>query len=361
MYSINVNISDYSYPLYIEKGIIDKIGEEIQKVYKGNKIVLITDSNVEPLYGNTVVKSLKHSGFEVKKIVIPAGEKSKSVEILLKLYDEILDFKINRGNMIIALGGGVVGDITGFAASTLLRGIPFIQIPTTLISQVDSSIGGKVAVNLDRGKNLLGSFYHPKAVFIDPNVLVTLEDKFFSDGMAEVIKYGAISDKILFDKLMKYENREELMEEIDDVILSCCSIKKQIVEKDEKDIGDRMILNFGHTLGHVIENAYHYEVYTHGEGVAIGMYNITKISENSGITQKGTTQILKDILIKYNLPYKMPNIDREKIINTISVDKKNSGEIINIIILKSIGQAFIQKINKVDINKFNLGENYEKC
>lgn len=361
MYSMKVNISDYSYPLYIEKGIMNNIGEEVKKIYKGNKIALITDSNVEPLYGDIVVKKLKGSGFEIKKIVIQAGEKSKSIEVLLRLYNEILDFKINRGNIIIALGGGVVGDITGFAASTLLRGIQFIQIPTTLISQVDSSIGGKVAVNLDRGKNLVGSFYHPKAVFIDPNCLQTLNSKFFSDGMAEVIKYGAIRDKSLFDKLMNYENREKLMEDIDSIIFSCCSIKKEIVEKDEKDTGERMILNFGHTLGHVIENAYNYETYTHGEGVAMGMYSISKISESYGVTEKGTTELLKDILEKYNLPCKMPDIDREKIIDTMGVDKKNLGEFMNVILLKCIGHAFIKKLNKVDICNYNLGEIYEKC
>ena len=191
--------------------------------------------------------------------MVKAGEESKSFETLLKVYDKLLDFKINRGDIIIALGGGVVGDMTGFAASTFLRGIPLIQIPTTLLAQVDSSVGGKVAVDLPRGKNLVGSFYNPKAVFIDPLLLGTLSDKYVCDGMGEVIKYGAIKDRELFYKLLDYENKEAVLKDIDKIIYNCCRIKATMVEADERDTGERMLLNFGHTIGHAIEQFFNYK------------------------------------------------------------------------------------------------------
>lgn len=251
--------------------------------------------------------------------------------------------------MILTFGGGVVGDLGGFAASTLLRGIKFIQIPTSLLAQIDSSIGGKVAVNLPKGKNLVGSFYHPEAVFIDPNLLDTLKERFIADGMAEVIKYGCIRDKELFFKLLNYKSQEELFENIEEVIYNCCDIKRAVVEDDEKDLGIRMILNFGHTLGHVIENYYNYEKYTHGEGVAIGMHHITKKSEELGLTEKGTAELIEEILKKYGLPFEMPKIAREDILKTINLDKKSHVNDISLVLIEKIGDAFLKKISREDI------------
>ncbi|MEG0453730.1 MAG: 3-dehydroquinate synthase family protein, partial [Coprobacillus sp.] len=202
-----------------------------------------TDKNVDKYYGNMLEKSLECEGYEVLKVVLEPGERSKSIECLMKLYDELLDFKINRGNLIIALGGGVIGDLTGFCASTFLRGIPFIQIPTSLLAQIDSSIGGKVAIDLPRGKNLIGSFYHPMAVYIDPLVLKTLDKRYINDGLGEVIKYGLIKDKDLYEKLKNMENYSKLFESFEDIIYRCCNIKREIVEYDEMDTGERMILN----------------------------------------------------------------------------------------------------------------------
>ena len=244
--------------------------------------------------------------------------------------------------MILTLGGGVIGDLGGFVASTFLRGVPFIQVPTTLLAQVDSSVGGKVAVDLDKGKNLVGSFYHPKKVIIDPEVLNSLSDRVFNDGMAEVIKYGCIKDKEFFNNLLQYENKEEVMNNIEYIIHNCCKIKKEVVEKDEKDTGERMLLNFGHTIGHAIEQYYNYNKYTHGEAVAIGMYEITKISEASFETEKGTADIIKNILIKYNLPYKL-DIDINEIKETISLDKKNIDNKLNLIFISKIGESKIVK------------------
>ena len=355
MYNIEVKASRGSYPIYIKNGLLGEIGSELKKIYKGRKIAIVTDSNVDKFYGQKVISSLNKEGFETFKIVVKAGEESKSFKTILEVYDKLLDFKINRGDIIIALGGGVVGDMTGFAASTFLRGIDLIQIPTTLLAQVDSSVGGKVAVDLPRGKNLVGSFYNPKAVFIDPLLLGTLSDKFLSDGMGEVIKYGAIKDKELFYKLMNYENSEAVLKDIDKIIFTCCRIKAGIVERDERDTGERMLLNFGHTIGHAIEQFYNFKEYSHGEAVSIGMYAIAKLGEELGMTKIGTSSTIKDILIKYNLPWTLPEIKTEAIIETISHDKKNIGDSMNFILIESVGNSFIEKIETSKIASYLQG------
>ena len=328
-----VDLKDRSYPIIIEKGLINRVSEEIRKVYKGKKIFIITDDNVNKYYGGKITEALKDSEFEVKLLSLKPGEETKNFNTLPIVYNELLNFNLTRSDLIIALGGGVIGDLAGFVASTYLRGVDFVQIPTSLLAQVDSSVGGKVAVDLDRGKNLVGSFYHPKCVLIDPDVLNTLEDRFFIDGMAEVIKYGCIKDKEFFDYLEKMENNQQLINNMEVVIHKCCDIKRQVVENDEKDKGERMLLNFGHTLGHAIEQYYNYTKYSHGEGVAIGMYVISKISEEKGLTKKGTSQRIKDILVKYNLPYEL-DVKIEETLEAINLDKKKLGNDLNVIILK---------------------------
>lgn len=350
MKTLNINLTDANYNIYIRNGIIDNLEEEISKVYSGHKIVVITDENVEKLYYERLCSSLKK--YDLYKIVIKPGEKSKSIETLTEVYSKLAGFKISRSDLIIAFGGGVVGDLGGFAAATFLRGISYIQIPTSLLAQIDSSIGGKVAVDLKEGKNLVGSFYHPKAVFIDPTLLKTLSTRFLHDGMGEVIKYGAIRNRELFYKVMNFKDDNELLENIEDVIYSCCSIKKAVVENDEKDNGERMILNFGHTIGHAVEEFFNYEKYTHGEGVAYGMYAITKNSEELGLTEKGTALDIKKVLEKYNLSYNIEGLNNDKIIETAALDKKTRGEFINIILIKNIGECFIKKIKKSEMNKY---------
>ncbi len=337
---LTVDLSHSSYDIIIQKGLLNYLSKEISEVFKGKKIFILTDKNVDKFYGDKVLKELSDFGYDTKKLVLEAGEETKSFFTLPKIYDELLNFKLTRSDLIITLGGGVIGDLGGFVASTYLRGISFIQVPTTLLAQVDSSVGGKVGIDLDRGKNLVGSFYHPKKVIIDPEVLKSLSDRVFNDGMAEVIKYGCIKDKDFFDKLMKYKDKEEVMNNIEYIIHNCCKIKKEVVEKDEKDTGERMLLNFGHTIGHAIEKYYKYNKYTHGEAVAIGMYEITKISEASFETEKGTADIIKNILIKYNLPYKL-DIALNEIKETISLDKKNINNKLNLIFLNKIGESKI--------------------
>lgn len=336
-----VDLGERSYPIIIEDNLLDRIDEEIQEVFKGNKVFILTDENVNKFYGDRISSKLLEAGYDVRSLALPAGEETKSFFTLPEVYNALLDFNLTRSDLIITLGGGVIGDLGGFVASTYLRGVSFVQIPTSLLAQVDSSVGGKVAVDLEKGKNLVGSFYHPKLVLIDPLVLKTLEKRFLIDGMAEVIKYGCIKDNTLFE----YLNDTEVIEVINNIgtiIHRCCDIKREVVEKDEKDTGERMLLNFGHTIGHAIEQYYNYSKYTHGEAVAIGMYNISLISEERGITEEGTSKKIKNILEKYNLPYDM-DIDIENILDTMNLDKKKLGKKLNVILLKKIGESEIYK------------------
>lgn len=341
MKKIYVDLKENSYNILIEKGLIDNLGEAIKEVYKGEKIFVLTDKNVYKYYGERVQKSLTDSGFNVKIMALEPGEETKNFNTLPSIYNELLDFKLTRKELIVTLGGGVVGDIGGFAASSFLRGIPFIQVPTSLLAQVDSSVGGKVAVDLKRGKNLVGSFYQPKAVLIDPEVLSTLTDKFYKDGLGEVIKYGCIKDKNLFYKLKSLKSREEVMNNIEDIIYTCCDIKRQVVENDEKDLGERMLLNFGHTLGHAIETYYNFTKFSHGEAISIGMYYISLISEKLGLTKEGVSEEIKEILINFGLPYQVDLDDNDAIIKTIALDKKNIGSVLKVILVKDIGESFI--------------------
>ncbi len=348
MKQLRVNIPGREYDINIGRNILDISGSIIKELASPSLIAVITDSNVEPLYCSRLISSLDKEGFQSVSITIPAGESSKSIDMLNFLYARLLNAKITRTDLIIALGGGVVGDLAGFCAATLLRGIPFIQIPTTLLAQVDSSVGGKVAVNLPRGKNLAGAFYQPKAVIIDPCCLETLSDRIFSDGMAEVIKYGAILDEALFEKLESAANRSGIMDCIEDVIYRCCDLKRMVVENDETDTGMRMILNFGHTFGHAIEKKYNFEKYTHGEAVAAGMLMAAELSERYGIAEEGTAKRIQKIIKGYGLPDRI-DLDKKSLIDAVSVDKKGDGNIINLILPKKIGKVIIKQIEKRNI------------
>ncbi len=348
MRKLRVNIPGREYDIIIGKGLLEKAGELVSQVADCKKIAIVTDSNVGPLYSEKLSKSLGGSGFETKVITVPAGEQSKSLSVLEGLYADMLDFGITRTDLVIALGGGVIGDLTGFAASTLLRGVPFIQIPTTLLAQVDSSVGGKVAVNLPHGKNLVGAFYQPRRVIIDTECLKTLTPQILADGMAEVIKYGAILDKNLLNNLEKIDDTQELFAKIPEIVYTCCDIKRRVVEDDELDTGGRMVLNFGHTFGHAIEKKYGYGGYTHGMGVAAGMVMALEWGEKNNITPVGTGERISKILKKYNLPTSA-ELEREELISAVGVDKKGVGSKINLILLKDIGDALIYPIHKDEI------------
>lgn len=342
---LRVNLNENSYDIVIQKDLKDYFGEYIKTIFNGKKVAIITDDNLNDIYGDSIKKNIENKGFEVEVISVKPGEKSKSFDTLPGIYDKLLDFQLTRSDLIIALGGGVVGDLAGFVASTFLRGVSFIQIPTSLLAQVDSSVGGKVAVDLERGKNLVGSFYHPKLVLIDPNMLGTLPEKFFNDGLGEVIKYGCIKSENLFKKLENFKNKEDLKENIGDIIYECCNIKREVVENDEKDLGERMVLNFGHTLGHAIEQIYNYETYSHGEAVAIGMNMISKIAEEKNLTQKGTAKRIEHLLKKYGLSINVNIEDNNLAKEAIKLDKKNLNGSLNLILLKDIGESYIYNTN----------------
>ena len=335
------------YDILIEHGILDSVGEYVRPLTKAIRAVIVSDTNVSPIYSKRVQNSLEKCGFETSLFVFEAGENSKKLATIEKMYTHFFEKNITRTDIIIALGGGVTGDMAGFAAATYLRGIDFVQIPTSLLAQVDSSVGGKTAVDLPTGKNLVGAFWQPVLVLIDPETLKTLPEKFFKDGLGEVVKYGCIKSKSLFERL-ENENAEDF---IDDIIYECVSIKRDVVERDERDTGERAILNFGHTLGHALEKLNNYSNLTHGEAVSAGSAIITRISENNGLTEKGTAERLESLLKKYNLPtnsdFPMPDI-----INATRGDKKSTGKSINFVFLKKIGECFVKKIDTTHFNEF---------
>jgi 3-dehydroquinate synthase len=347
---LNIDLHNIKYEIIIEPNLINDICREIKKVCSGKKAAVITDENLFSIYGENLKKTLKEN-FKIDFIVIKPGEKSKSLDVVKNVYESLLRCGITRGDLIIAFGGGVVGDLAGFAASTFLRGIDYVQIPTSLIAQVDSSVGGKVGINLSEGKNLVGSFYHPKMVLIDPFILRSLPEKNVRDGLGEVIKYACIQDNNFYDMLLGIKSNDELFNVMEEIIFRCCSIKKHIVESDEKDKGLRMTLNFGHTLGHALEKYYSYEYYTHGEAVAIGMNRITEKSESLGYTKPGTSKKIKSILQNFNIDYKFPDVNKNIVRDLILLDKKNISGNMNLVLLKEVGNAFIEniKLDNLDI------------
>ena len=334
-----VNLEKNSYPIYIENNILSQAGEYISEVFSGKRIMIVSDDQVFALYGETLLSSLKDR-YECHHLVLPHGESTKNFQSLPIIYSAMLKAKISRSDLVIALGGGVMGDLAGFAAASFLRGVKLVQVPTSLLAQVDSSVGGKVAVDLPEGKNLVGAFYQPSMVLIDPLVLNSLPERFIHDGMGEVIKYGCIKDAALFDTLEKYNSFEELKEILPSVIERCVDIKRIVVEHDQFDTGERMLLNFGHTLAHTIEQYYHYERESHGEAVAIGMYQISLIAEEKGLTAPGTSERILNLLKKYGLPYEC-GLPMEELIGAIKLDKKNLDNKLNVVLLHEIGDSYI--------------------
>lgn len=345
MKKLCVNIPGREYEIVSEPGILDKAGSLLRPTLRGNMAAVITDTNVEPLYAARLARSLHLSGFQVALLEVPAGETSKCPQVLAEIWEQLMDVGLTRTDAVIALGGGVVGDLAGFAAASILRGVDFVQIPTTLLAQVDSSVGGKVAIDLEAGKNLAGAFYQPKMVIMDPDCLKTLPDRVFSDGMAEVIKYGCIWDRGLFDKIAALGSRDAIMAHIQDITLACCGIKAQVVEQDELDTGIRMLLNFGHTLGHVYEKAYHYQTYTHGEAVAAGMVAAARIGAHLGITPTSAEKEIAKVLTKFGLPTAIPAREADYR-ETLTKDKKSQGKHIHLILLEEIGKARGEKMTQ---------------
>lgn len=342
------------YEVIIERGLLNRVGAEVRKIHNRKIVFIVTDDIVGELYEKNVRKSLEDAGFTVYSMFIPAGETSKSGKVLNKVYDFLIDNGASRKDLLIALGGGVVGDLSGFAAATYMRGMPFVQVPTSLLAQIDSSIGGKVAINVPKGKNLVGAFYNPKIVLIDPDCLNTLDERFLRDGAAEAIKYGCIKDKAIFSIFQGINEISNLYPHLDEIISRSCKIKLDIVEQDALEHGQRMLLNFGHTIGHAVESYYEYSRYTHGEAVAIGMAYIAELSEQYGFAKPGTADLIKDILKKISLPYEVEDVPgiKEALIDLVAHDKKNNSDTSNLILIRDIGDCFIKTVKTVELKEF---------
>ncbi len=345
--TITINLATASYPITIETALRFQIKKRLEEM-GCIRLAVVTDSTVWQHHGVSMMEQLL--GFQYDLTILSPGESSKSHENLMSLYRRWLDFGLTRNDMVLAFGGGVIGDLTGYAAATFMRGVPFIQIPTTLLSQVDSSIGGKVAVNLPEGKNLIGTFYHPKEVWIDPDYLFTLSDRIFKDGMAEVAKAGCIMNRALYQILDTCAQPLESKDAIK-VISMALSVKKQLVEADEKEFGCRKRLNFGHTIGHALEAYGDYTRWTHGEAVAMGMVWMTRSAERAGLSEKGTTAELVSLLERMGLPTES-GIGLDDLMIWLSRDKKKTCSGIELALMKKPGESFLYELSQEDLYTF---------
>ena len=345
MNTVHVTASK-SYDVLIGAGLLESLGSHAASIKKVKKVCIVSETNVWSLYGETAKQSLLNAGFEAVEFVFPAGEQFKNAAIYLDLLYFLADNQITRTDLLVALGGGVVGDLAGFAAATYMRGIPFIQVPTTLLSMVDSSVGGKTAIDLPVGKNLVGAFYQPSLVLCDTNCLNTLPVDVFRDGCAEVIKYGVLYDPTLFDHL----SETGLDFDREQVITRCVELKRDVVAEDEFDTGARMKLNLGHTIGHGVEAQSHFEI-SHGRGVAIGMAIVSRAGEKQGICQTSAKDAILEILKKFGLPCTCDCSAESLYISALS-DKKRSGGMVNLIIPERIGFCRIAPTPVEEIQSF---------
>lgn len=326
--------------IYIQQNILQD-AELLEKVFpKRNKLLIVTDEHVAKLYLNQVEQELRPYAEEINHFVLPVGESAKTLRNAEKVIDFLDAHSYGRTDGMVALGGGTVGDSAGFCASVYKRSMNFVQMPTTLLAQVDSSIGGKTALNTDRGKNRIGTFYQPSSVLIDPLFLNSLEKAQFSQGYAEIIKYAAITDAELFDYL-KTASHQTIEQNLSWIIERCVKHKARLVTEDELDCGRRRILNFGHAVAHAIESLYGYETYSHGQAVAIGMVVTTKVSEQKGWSEAGSAEEIKELLQKFDLPYQMPPTEAKAVLQALKDDKKTQGSVVKEVILSKIGKARI--------------------
>lgn len=356
MERIDVQSKHGKYPILIEEGIFDQAGNWIRRWMPSSQLAIITDTNVSKLYLSRLETALQEAGLGSADVfVIEAGEGSKNLSVIESIYHWLLEKGHDRSSGIIALGGGVVGDMSGFVASTFMRGIPFVQVPTSLLAQVDSSVGGKVGVNVEEGKNLIGSFYAPKGVLIDPKVLETLDMRQFRNGIAEVIKTGAILDANLLKEVSFLEDAAEKRAAWGRVIARCCELKAMVVSQDEEERGLRKILNFGHSFGHGIEQYTEYKKYAHGEAVAIGMILAAQIGRQLGITEAGVEEELEALLKQFQLPVASIPIPTDEWMAAMKKDKKKSQGLLHLVAVKAMGQAVVRPVEFDVIEKFLEG------
>jgi 3-dehydroquinate synthase len=340
--TVTVELGERSYPIVISARLLDRIGPQVAGVLTDRRAAIITNPTVGKLYRDTVVASLRDAGFRATSIEIPDGEEHKNLAWLAFIYDRLLEAKMERSSPVFALGGGVIGDLAGFAAATFLRGVPLVQLPTTLLAQVDSSVGGKTAVNHPAGKNLIGAFYQPRLVLIDVDTLKTLPRRELLAGLVEVIKYGVILDAELFGLV---EGKLERILALDgellrEVVRRCCALKAMVVHRDERESDYRAILNFGHTLGHAIESLTEYKRYLHGEAVAIGMAFAAKLSYVRGYCAQETMRRIVELLKRAGLPVEIPReLAPAYLAEAVETDKKVSGGKVKFVCLEELGRT----------------------
>lgn len=342
--SYRVELGDRSYEIHIDSGCLDGLGQAMRMLFPASgRCLVVSNDVVAPLYLSQATACLEAAEWQAQPFVLPDGEQHKTMHRLSTILDGLMDFRLSREEPVIALGGGVVGDITGFSAACYRRGIPYVQVPTTLLAQVDSSVGGKTAVNHPHGKNMIGAFYQPRLVWIDPAVLQTLPARELRAGMAEAIKYGLIRDAAFFaylessmSALLKIEP-----EAISHIIHTSCRHKAEVVMRDETEQGERALLNLGHTFGHAIESMTHYTEYLHGEAVALGTLMAARLSERLGHAPKGIEERVCMLYSAAGLPVELPEFRANEWLGAMGHDKKNIGSHIRYILLRSIGDAFV--------------------
>jgi 3-dehydroquinate synthase len=342
MQTLKVELANRSYQIHIGRGLISN-ADLILPHLKRKHVAIVTNTTVAPLYLEQLSSALKAAGVTVISIVLPDGEAYKNSETLNLIYDALLQNRCERSTTLIALGGGVIGDLTGYAAATYLRGVPFIQIPTTLLSQVDSSVGGKTGINHPLGKNMIGAFYQPQLVLADIDTLQTLPPREFSAGMAEVIKYGLIRDPDFFDWLEVNINQLMALDEysISEAIYRSCQNKAEVVARDEHETGERALLNLGHTFGHAIENAMGYGVWLHGEAVAAGTMMAADLSLRMSWLSSKDVKRIHDLLTAAKLPLEAPKLGVEKYLDLMQMDKKVADGKIRLVLQQAIGKSVI--------------------
>ncbi len=343
MRTVSVQLGDRSYAIKIAPGLLNRLGGECARLKLGERCAVIADTNVGKKFARPVFESLVNAGFEPSLIIVPAGETAKNLECVHRCHDRLASHRLERKSFIVALGGGVVGDLAGFVAATYLRGIDLVQVPTTLLAQVDSSVGGKTGVNLRAGKNLVGAFYQPKLVLCDLDTLKTLPEREYISGLAEVIKYGIIFDVKLFARLERdlpkilQRNAKTLSE----IIARCCEIKAEVVSQDETETGPRAILNFGHTIGHAIENGFGYGKFLHGEAISIGQVAAAKLSQKILGLPSGDVARIESMFMRAGLPVqiKLNSTQRKKLFTAMKLDKKVSAGEIKFVLAQKIGKV----------------------
>jgi 3-dehydroquinate synthase len=341
METVHVALGDRSYDIVIGEGLLKTAGERCKELGLGPACLLVTDSNVSPLYGNELIGNLRQSGFRTSIADVPAGEQSKSVEQLGRLWGEAIDAGLDRASFVVALGGGVVGDLSGFVAASVLRGIQMVQVPTSLLAMVDSAVGGKTGINLSQGKNLIGAFLQPALVLTDLEVLQTLPRREFNAGMAEIIKYGVIYDPELFAYIEMHIEAIQAMDvqALTHLIKRSCEIKAAVVEEDEREHGLRAILNYGHTLGHAIEQVTEYGTYLHGEAISIGMVYASLLSETVCGLEPELTRRQRALFEAFDLPVAAAELDWASLRAAMSVDKKAANTVPRYVLAHELGKV----------------------